>query len=75
MTNKFFSEIHGNFGFGCMRLPMKGGRVDYDEFSRMADAFIEDGLNCFDTAHGYIGGQSETAIRELLQGVARTFEK
>lgn len=35
--NKFFPEIHGNFGFGCMRLPMNGGQVDYDEFSKMAD--------------------------------------
>ena len=66
MTNKFFPEIHGNFGFGCMRLPMKDGKVDYDEFRRMADAFIDAGLNYFDTAHGYIGGQSETAIRDCV---------
>ena len=58
-----------------MRLPMREGRVDYGEFCRMTDAFIEAGLNCFDTAHGYIGGQSETAIRELLRTVAMTFEK
>ena len=64
--SKFFPEIHGNFGFGCMRLPMKGGRVDYEAFSRMADAFIEAGFNYFDTAHGYIGGQSETAIRDCV---------
>ena len=50
MKNRFFPEIHGNFGFGCMRLPMNGGKVDYDEFSRMADAFIDAGLNYFDTA-------------------------
>ena len=49
-----------------MRLPMKDGRVDYDEFCRMADAFIASGLNYFDTAHGYIGGQSETAIRDCV---------
>ena len=66
IQNPFFSEIHGNFGFGCMRLPMKDGRVDYDEFCRMADAFIASGLNYFDTAHGYIGGQSETAIRDCV---------
>jgi len=58
-NSKWFPEIHGNFGFGCMRLPMKGGQVDYDEFSRMADVFLEAGFNYFDTAHGYIGGQSE----------------
>ena len=64
--NKFFPEIHGNFGFGCMRLPMKGGAVDYDEFCRMADAFTDAGFNYFDTAHGYIGGQSETAVRDCV---------
>ena len=67
-NSKWFPEIHGNFGFGCMRLPMKGGQVDYDEFSKMADAFIEAGFNYFDTAHGYIGGQSETAIRDCVSG-------
>ena len=66
IQNPFFPEIHGNFGFGCMRLPMKDGHVDYDEFCRMADAFIASGLNYFDTAHGYIGGQSETAIRDCV---------
>ena len=66
IQNPFFPEIHGNFGFGCMRLPMKDGKVNYDEFCRMADAFIASGLNYFDTAHGYIGGQSEAAIRDCV---------
>ena len=64
--SKFFPQIHGNFGFGCMRLPMNGEAVDYDEFIRMADAFIAAGFNYFDTAHGYIGGLSETAIRDCV---------
>ena len=66
MQNRFFPEIHGNFGFGCMRLPMKSGEVDYAEFSRMADAFLDAGFNYFDTAHGYLGGKSETAIRDCV---------
>lgn len=65
-NSKFFPEIHGNFGFGCMRLPMKNGKVDYDEFIRMADAFVDAGFNYFDTAHGYLGGQSETAIGDCV---------
>ena len=28
-------------GFGCMRLPMKGDEVDYDEFNKMIDYFFE----------------------------------
>ncbi len=66
VENKFFPEINGNFGFGCMRLPMNGDKVDYDEFSKMVDTFIESGLNYFDTAHGYIDGKSELAIRDCL---------
>ena len=64
--NKWFPEVNGNFAFGCMRLPMNGNKVDYDEFKKMADAFIDAGFNYFDTAHGYIGGQSETAIRDCV---------
>ena len=42
--NKFFPEIHGNFGFGCMRLPMVQNKVDYVEFTKMADTFINAGF-------------------------------
>ena len=55
-----------------MRLPMKNGQVDYEEFGRMADAFIESGLNYFDISHGYLGGLSETAIRDC---VAKRYER
>jgi hypothetical protein len=66
MENKFFADIKNNFGFGCMRLPMKDGEVDYDEMKRMVDTFLKNGFNYFDTAHGYIGGKSEIALRECL---------
>lgn len=53
-------------GFGCMRLPMKENEVDYNEFNKMIDLFIEEGFTYFDTAHGYIQGKSEIALRECL---------
>ena len=53
-------------GFGCMRLPMINGEVDYNEFNKMIDYYMEQGFNYFDTAHGYLGGKSEIAIRECL---------
>jgi len=59
-------RIRKNFGFGCMRLPMKDGEVDIEQFKQMADLFLANGFNYFDTAHGYIQGRSETAIREGL---------
>ncbi|MBP3927226.1 MAG: aldo/keto reductase [Clostridium sp.] len=66
MSNQCFGEIKKNFGFGCMRLPMNGEEVDYEETSRMVDYFLEHGFNYFDTAHGYLEGKSELAIRECL---------
>ncbi len=61
-----FEKVRKNFGFGCMRLPMNGEVVDYAEFEKMIDAFIESGFNYFDTAHGYLQGKSEIALRECL---------
>ena len=61
-----FGEIKKNFGFGCMRLPMKDGEVDSAQFCQMIDEFLARGFNYFDTAHGYLQGKSETAIRECL---------
>ena len=46
-----------NFGFGCMRLPLKEDKVAYDEFTRMVDLYMAEGFNYFDTARVYLGGQ------------------
>lgn len=59
-------NIKKNFGFGCMRLPLKDGEVDLAETSRMVDYFLEQGFNYFDTAHGYLQGRSETALKACL---------
>ena len=61
-------KIKKNFGFGCMRLPMKDGEVDREEACRMVDAFLESGFNYFDTAHGYLDGKSELALKDCLTG-------
>ena len=60
------NKIKGNLGFGCMRLSMIDNEVDKEEFNRMIDAFIGAGFNYFDTAHGYIEGKSEKAIRDCI---------
>lgn len=62
----YFENVKKNFGFGCMRLPMKDGEVDKSEMCRMVDAFLAHGFNYFDTAHGYLSGKSEIAVRECL---------
>jgi predicted aldo/keto reductase-like oxidoreductase len=64
--NTCFPEIKKNFGFGMMRLPMVGEEVDIPQTTAMVDAFLAAGFNYFDTAHPYIRGKSELAIRECL---------
>lgn len=64
--NVCFPEMKKNFGFGLMRLPMVGENVDIPETCRMVDAFLEAGFNYFDTAHPYIKGKSELAVKECL---------
>ncbi len=64
--NPFFPEVKQRFGFGCMRLPMLDGEVDIEQFKQMTDRFLAQGFNYFDTAHGYLKGKSETALREAL---------
>ena len=61
-----FPDVKKNFGFGCMRLPMDGEKVDYAEFTKMVDEFMAQGFNYFDTARVFIGGQGETAIRDCV---------
>jgi len=53
-------------GFGCMRLPMLGEEVDIPQFCQMVDDYLQSGYNYFDTAHGYIQGKSEKALKEGL---------
>ena len=72
--NKFFPEIRGNFGFGCMRLPMNGEEVDHAEFCRMADAFIAAGFN-ISTRHTAISKanrrrQSQRACHPVIRASA-----
>lgn len=66
VMNGVFENVKKNFGFGCMRLPMKDGEVEHDKFCEMVDAFMDAGFNYFDTAHGYLGTKSETAVREAV---------
>ena len=40
-VNVKFENVKKNFGFGCMRLPMKDGSVDNTEFCKMLDTFID----------------------------------
>jgi len=56
-------------GFGCMRLPMKEGRVDRDLSTPMLRRAYELGINFFDTAVGYCGADSQPAVGEALEPI------
>ena len=53
-------------GFGLMRLPEKDGAIDLEQVCRMVDAYLDAGLNYFDTAYVYHGGNSEKIVREAI---------
>ena len=59
-------KIKKNLGFVFMRLPMQGEEVDLAQTQQMVDAFLAAGFNYFDTAHGYLDGRSETALKACL---------
>lgn len=64
--NPHFPEIKKNFGFGLMRLPMVGEEVDIQQTCKMVDAFLAAGFNYFDTAHNYIQGKSQAAVKTCI---------
>ena len=53
-------------GFGLMRLPMKDGEIDLEQFKEMADLYLSEGFTYFDTAYMYHDGKSETAFRDAV---------
>lgn len=53
-------------GFGLMRLPEKDGKIDLEQVCQMVDAYLDAGLNYFDTAYVYHGGNSERIVREAI---------
>ena len=53
-------------GFGLMRLPEQDGKIDLAQVCRMVDAYLDAGLNYFDTAYVYHGGNSEKIVKEAL---------
>lgn len=65
-------------GFGCMRLPLKegtqdqrDGEVDIELAEKMFDYAISHGVNYFDTAWMYHGGQSEVIVGNILKKYPR----
>ena len=72
LYHTFQNEQLSALGFGAMRLPLTPeGEIDRKELDRMVDAAIEAGVNYFDTAYAYHGGQSEIALGASLRRYPR----
>ncbi len=55
-------------GYGCMRYPRAGGRIDAQRATRQIRSAIDRGVNYFDTAYYYDGGQNEAILGSAIAG-------
>ena len=67
-----YSDFHGEklslLGFGAMRLPVdEQQKIDEAQVQQMVDTAIAGGVNYFDTAYPYHGGQSERVLGRALK--------
>ena len=56
---------------GTMRLPVKDGKIDENETAEMIELALKQGINYFDTAWGYHGGESERVVGKILNKYPR----
>ncbi|MBE5794354.1 MAG: aldo/keto reductase [Clostridiales bacterium] len=63
------SDQYGNqlstLGYGCMRFPTKGGKIDMKTSEKLIRQAVEAGINYYDTAYIYPG--NEAAFGEILE--------
>lgn len=59
-------EKQGQLGFGFMRIPQTDGKVDIEKTIPIVDRYMALGGRYFDTARGYIDGDSEIGLRECV---------
>ncbi len=72
MQKRFIGDTEVSLlGFGCMRLPKTGDKIDYELGCKMVDYAYQNGVNYFDTAYMYHGGESEVFIGKALKKYPR----
>ena len=60
----YHGGMDGHPGVSCMVFQTAGSNAT--EVNQNIDKFLEEGFNYLDTAHGYLNGKSELAIKECL---------
>ncbi len=71
VRRKFDNTDTPLIALGCMRLPMRNGKIDMVELDKMVEYAMAHGANYFDTAYMYVEGKSENAIGEVLKKYPR----
>ena len=75
MIYRNFQELQlSMLGMGAMRLPVIDGddaRIDEDAAKEMVACAMKQGINYYDTAWGYHGGNSELVMGKALSGYPR----
>ena len=75
MITKQFQDLKlSALGLGAMRLPVFDGdeaKIDETAAAEMVKYAMEQGINYYDTAWGYHGGNSETVMGKILSGYPR----
>lgn len=70
--NNFADIKISSLGYGCMRFPLdENGKIDKAETKKLIDYAMANGINYYDTAWGYLGGESEIVTGALLSNYPR----
>jgi predicted aldo/keto reductase-like oxidoreductase len=73
MYRRFHDLNLSQLGMGAMRLPTVGerGPIDEEKARKIIEYAYEHGVNYFDTAYGYHGGESERFVGKVLNQYPR----
>jgi len=72
LYNRFQDLELSALGYGCMRFPTVEGNnsaIDEEKTAALIKEAMEAGINYYDTAYGYHGGNSETVLGKILQNL------
>lgn len=61
-----FGKSLPRLGYGCMRLPVNDGIIDFEAAKELIHYAYNKGLNYFDTAYNYHNGESEVFLGKVL---------